>query len=260
MVSEPKKIFELALAIGETMLRNGAETFRVEDTIIRILQTSGCQVCESFVTPTGIFATLDDPSMDTLTYVKRVQTRTVHLDKVTIANQLSRSYCEGHINIEVAMMQLKAIKSESSYSGKMFVFASSVASACFALVFGGVYMDAIGALIVGFVVGVIHLLLNKLTVSKFFIDLICGMLIAIIGIALYDWFHVGIHFELIIAGAIMPFVPGVAITNAIFDTIQGNLLSGISRTVEAFNIAASIAIGIGVVLKVYSVLIGGVIL
>jgi uncharacterized membrane protein YjjP (DUF1212 family) len=259
-LKEPKKIFELALAIGETMLRNGAETFRVEDTIIRILRTSGCAVCESFVTPTGIFVTLDDPSMDTLTYVKRVQTRRVHLDKVAIANQLSRSYCTGEIDIEEAKIQLSSIRMESSYSGKVFVLASSFASACFTIVFGGGYLDAVGALIVGFIVGITHLLLSKLTVSKFFIDLICGMLIAVIGIFVYQVLGIGVHFELIIAGAIMPFVPGVAITNAIFDTIQGNLLSGISRTAEAFNIAASIAIGIGVILKLYSVMIGGVIL
>lgn len=47
----------------------------------------------------------------------------------------------------------------------------------------------------------------------------------------------------------MLLVPGLAITNAIRDTISGDLVSGISRAVEAFLIAIAIAAGTGIVLK-----------
>ena len=59
------------------------------------------------------------------------------------------------------------------------------------------------------------------------------------------------NFDNIIIGSIMPMVPGVAITNAIRDTIEGNLLSGISRGVEAFFVAISIATGVAIALKVW---------
>ena len=48
-----------------------------------------------------------------------------------------------------------------------------------------------------------------------------------------------------IAGSIMPLLPGVAITNAIRDTLQGDYVSGGGRIIEAFVIALSIAVGIG---------------
>ena len=44
----------------------------------------------------------------------------------------------------------------------------------------------------------------------------------------------GQHLDPIIIGSIMPLVPGVAITNAIRDTIQGDLVAGNSRATEAF--------------------------
>jgi uncharacterized membrane protein YjjP (DUF1212 family) len=47
----------------------------------------------------------------------------------------------------------------------------------------------------------------------------------------------------------MTLVPGVAITNAVLDTINGDYLSGTARILEAFVIAAAIAIGIGLGLK-----------
>ena len=47
----------------------------------------------------------------------------------------------------------------------------------------------------------------------------------------------------------MLLVPGLAITNAIRDTISGDLLAGLTRAVEAFLVAISIAIGTGAVLS-----------
>ena len=46
----------------------------------------------------------------------------------------------------------------------------------------------------------------------------------------------------------MPLVPGVAITNAIRDTMSGDFMSGLSRGMEAVFSALAIAFGVGIVL------------
>ena len=71
-------------------------------------------------------------------------------------------------------------------------------------------------------------------------------------------FKLGFHVDKIIIGSIMLLVPGLAITNAIRDTIAGDLLAGISRAVEAFLIAIAIAIGSGIVLRLCFVYYGGI--
>ena len=43
----------------------------------------------------------------------------------------------------------------------------------------------------------------------------------------------------------MPLVPGVAITNAVRDTLLGDYISGAARILEAFLIAAAVALGVG---------------
>ena len=55
---------------------------------------------------------------------------------------------------------------------------------------------------------------------------------------------------MIIIGGIMPMVPGVAITNAIRDTLQGDYVSGGARMMEACMEAGAIAFGacIGILL------------
>ena len=55
-----------------------------------------------------------------------------------------------------------------------------------------------------------------------------------------------LNLEPAIAGSIMALLPGVAMTNGIRDTLEGNYMSGSARMIEAFVIAVSLALGIGV--------------
>lgn len=70
-------------------------------------------------------------------------------------------------------------------------------------------------------------------------------------------FNMG-NINIIIIGAMMPILPGLAFTNAIRDTMNGDLVSGVAKTGEVFQISVSIAFGVGTVLSVYSML-GGII-
>jgi len=255
---EHKKLFNFAISIGDIMLRNGAETSRVEDTINRILKTSQFTTVESFVTPTGIFATLDDPSIDMITYVKRVHKRDIHLYKVALANDLSRRFCSGSISLDEAYEQLNQIKEEPPYNEYILMIAKGLASGFFTIVFGGKLVDMIVSMIVGFVLAISQMILSKYETSKFFTDIIGGSIIALTAIVFYHYIGLGTNFDLIVVGAIMPLVPGVAITNAIRDTIQGDFISGVSRTADAFIVATSIAVGVGIVLKLFYVLTGGI--
>jgi len=64
--------------------------------------------------------------------------------------------------------------------------------------------------------------------------------------------------DTIIIGSIMTLVPGVAITNAVLDTINGDYLSGTVRLLDAILVFLSIAIGVGVMFTIYHALTGGV--
>lgn len=60
-----------------------------------------------------------------------------------------------------------------------------------------------------------------------------------------------------IISSIMLLVPGLAITNAIRDTVAGDYLSGVARAAEAFLVAIAIAAGIGFVLSLSIGISGG---
>lgn len=252
-----KLLFKLALLAGDIMLKNGAETYRVEDTMNRILHTSHFDVIESFVTPTGIMATLDDPSIEMITYVRRVDKRTINLSKVELTNDISRKYCQGQLTIQEAYDALLDVKKRPTYSKRTLFIAYGLVAGFFTIVFEGNFTDGLVATMIGCCLALMDFLFQRYEVNKFFYDIVGGSIIALMAILLTKIIPIGSHMNIIIIGSIMPLVPGVAFTNAIRDTIEGNLVSGVSRAVEALIVAASIATGVGVMLKIYYIIHGG---
>ena len=63
--------------------------------------------------------------------------------------------------------------------------------------------------------------------------------------------------ELVIAGAVMPLVPGLAMTNAVQDTMRGDMVSGLSHGVMAILTAFLIAGGALLALGIMKLLTGG---
>jgi uncharacterized membrane protein YjjP (DUF1212 family) len=254
---ERKLLLKFAMQAGEIMLRNGAETYRVEDTIERILHTYMLETVEVFVTPTCIFATIDDASSEMVTVIKRVRTRSIRLDKVSLVNDLSRRFVANNLPIKKALLELKHIDQLPSYPPFIIIAAVGFASAFFTTMFGGNEMDFFISAIIGFVLAIAQYFLNKTGSSRFLNDLIGGSIIGMLALLLTGCIP-NTHMDTIITGSIMPLVPGVAITNAIRDTLEGDLVAGISRGIEAFFIAISIATGVGIVIKLWFALSGGV--
>lgn len=248
------KLFEFAINLGELMLINGAETYRVEDTLNRILSVSNLSTIDSVVMPTVIFATIGDDSIQSISVVKRVHRRGVHLNKVALANDLSRRFCSNSISLDNAISELKEIEKKSVLPVGKQIVTIGVMCGSFSFLFGATLLDMVAAFLVGLILGIIQTLLRNITRTNLVINVIGGATIALFSVFFNQYLHIGSHLDLIIVGSMMPLVPGVAITNAIRDTIQGDYLSGLSRAADAFVIAAGIAVGVGTVLKVFYLL------
>lgn len=63
---ESHRVLELAMEAGRILLRNGAEIFRVEETVWHICEHYGVQGLDTFVLSNGIFITADDGREDNL--------------------------------------------------------------------------------------------------------------------------------------------------------------------------------------------------
>ncbi len=239
-----KLLMNTAILAGEIMLRSGAETYRVEDTINHILRTAHAETVETFVLTTGIFATLDNPDIEAITVIRRVESRGTNLNRIASVNAISRKFCAGEMTLEEAYSCLRQIKGKQ-YRKMVYNLATICLCAGFAPLFNGGVLEIAGAAIVGAVLALIITIGKKIRIHGFIQDVISSMGIALTAIFL-KWHLPQMNMDTVIISSIMPLVPGVAITNAIRDTLQGDYLSGGARILEAFLTAAAVALGVAV--------------
>ncbi len=253
-----RSILNLAVYAGEIMLKNGAETYRVEDTIVRICKAYHIPNVESFVTPTGIFVTVDSENdlREPITFIKRIKTRTIDLSKVSKVNTFSRSLMESEKSIENGMNILKDIECYPTYPKYIRVFSAGLASAFFGVLLGAGILDFFSSFTISMIV---FLAVNYFDhhQANFFIQNALGSALASALALLFVYLGFGINLDKIIISSIMILLPGVAITNAVRDSISGDLISGTARGVEALITAISIASGVGIIMNLWIHMLGG---
>jgi len=247
---EVKKLLVLATLAGRIMLKSGAEVYRVEDTISRICKSrKGIQYVDAYIVPTGIFISLEYKG-ELMTYIKRIKTISYDLNKIAMVNEFSRSFVSSPMSVDEGLEELKRINKIKTYNHLTKSSFGSLGAALFCVLFGGTSLDFVASFIVSFfVLSMINFISRyKLT---FFIEDLAGALLASALSYLSVKFGIGQNIDKVIIGSIMCLVPGVAITNAIRDTMSGDFLSGLSRGMEAIFSAIAIALGVGIILNFY---------
>ena len=253
-----KSILILAVRAGEIMMKAGAEIYRVEDTITRICKACGIESVDVFAMPTGIFVTMDKGAEDddTYTYVRRIKSSETNLSKISRVNDFSRTFTTTDMTVEEGMKELDEIEKSKQYPPSIRAVCASLAAASFSVLFGGSAMDFCVAFIAGAVCYAFARILAHVGVNFFIQGLCCCALAAFLALIAGSSLN-GAHYDTIIAGCLMLFVPGVAITNSIRDFLSGDMVSGLGRMAEAFITAVSLAAGAGIELKLWD-MIGGI--
>ena len=106
--SELKQVTDLAVEAGRILLKNGAEIFRVEETITRICQSFGVENIDVFTLSHALFVSTEKDGV-AYTRVRAVPLAGAHLGIVAEVNNLSRGIAEGRICLEEARQRLKKI-------------------------------------------------------------------------------------------------------------------------------------------------------
>lgn len=257
-----KKMLVLALFAGEIMLKNGGETYRVEDTIIRLCKSRGFKYVETIVTPTGIYLSVDhsdekDKEGPMHSFVKRIKNRQINLEKVAKVNDFSRRFVQEELTLEQGMKNLREIeKSLPPYTKYQVAFFGGVTSSFFILLLGANFLEFLSAFLATIFVTYTITILGEKDFASFTIHLVGGALAAFLAIILGQ-LHPEISINRVIIGEIMVMVPGVAITNGVRDSIAGDLISGLARAGEALIVAVAIAFGVGFALNLWTFFGGG---
>ena len=179
----------------------------------------------------------------------------MHLERVALIDTLARSLASGKLGFADASSELDRIE---RLSGRGFVAGALSAAAgagFFTLMFGGAWNDALVAAAVGALVSRFPPAMARRQMPDFFANLVAGAAATFLCLAARR-LGIATSADATVIGVLMLLVPGIAVTNAIRDTIAGDLVAGVARGADAFMSAAAISVGAGAAYQAWR-LLGG---
>jgi len=235
-------LMDLVSRIGVKLASCGAETYRVEESIIRILAAYG-QEGRVYCVPNSLFITILIPSQLPLTQLCRMPDRGNDIDAVERYNSLSRRICATVPDLQTALEWVQEAETQRKhYSYPMMLLGHILVASGFCYFFGGSWADCLCAAACGLFLGIVSHCLSKVNAGNFFQQIASAFLMS--GFA-YCLACLGLsrNVDTAVIGTLMLLVPGLLFTNGIRDIIFGDTNSGINRVVEALLIAAAVALG-----------------
>lgn len=238
---------------AQMVLENGGETYRVEETALRMAKGFALEDVNIVAFPTSIFVTVGSISQ-----VRRITHRGTNSRRLARLNEVSRQVEHGEMSAQETKCELESIAADPGWNPVTMMLACGLAASGFSLMFGGSF----GVLLVSFLIGVINM-----AIAPLFAHMAMGSLFANFTGGLFTAFfaqtvHLVVPYGSVnaaIIGGIMPLLSGLLMTTAVRDTVYGDLVSGITRAVEALLLAGSVALGVYIGLRL-AVMTGGALL
>ena len=155
------QLINLALDAGEIMLASGAETFRVQDTMQRILSVSGKEKIEALAMCTLLMVTLPREEKGPLSMARAVKNRDLNFEKICAVNDMSRAFVSGKISLDEAIERLKEIHQFSFYPLPIRIFGYGLISGCCSFLDTPFFLDGCIAFVSGLFLGWLDIWLGK---------------------------------------------------------------------------------------------------
>ncbi|ONI46189.1 hypothetical protein AN641_02120 [Candidatus Epulonipiscioides gigas] len=259
MTKEDINVIDICILASELLLYNGAEVFRVRDTVTRIAQSYDVCDFEIYVLSTGIFMSISEDGEHYSTSINSVPLPIIHLGRVAEICNLSRRIVEQGCSLETVYEELNRIK-QIPYNGISFkVVCAAIASSSFCYFLGGGLIDIFASIIAGAVLHLFLAYIARKQISKMMINIL-GAAVATICCLIMHNLNFCKNIDTLISASIISLVPGVALTNGIRDLFSSDYLSGTIKLIDAILVAFSIAVGVGGILIMWKNLFGGYLL
>ena len=243
------KLLNVAVELGCQLMSSGAEIYRVEESVRRLLQAYGLDSPEVFAIPNCVIVSIATPEGHPITRMRRIAGHGTDIELLERCNDLCRRLCVQTPPLEEAQGLLNALPGRS-YAPRQVLLGYGIAPAFFSPLFGGGVGDTLSALMGGLAVGFCLLYAGRFIGSNsFFRTAICSAVASLVSLMLVR-LGLGRSVDTVTISVLMVLVPGVALTNAMREIMAGDIISGLSRAADSILTAAAIAIGTAVGLAI----------
>ncbi len=254
---EHDKLLNLSMEIGYQLMVSGGEIYRAEDSVNRLLRAYGLDSGEVFAIPNCLNVSVLGEDGAPITRIRRIPPHGTNIELLERYNALCRELCRDTPDYAQAMERLAAVpRGQHTYPLWMRMAGYFVGAFGFCLFFHGGLWDALFSGLCGVAVGACLTGMSRVGSNVFFKTLAASAASAALALG-FALIWPGLNADLIIIGAYMALVPGVAFTSALRDIMAGDMVSGITKAMEGIFIAVAIVLGTGFAVSLVRTLWGG---
>lgn len=235
------KLLRTALDIAENLLRCGGTVHRAEETVERICKANGASHVEVFSITSVIIASVRMADGEYAVQTRRIYGCSNNFTKLDLLNAISRDLCSKKITLDEAQTRISEAKNTVAYSLVTRLIAAMIISGAFAVFFGGTFLDAIAASVLGFIIMLISNFAPQ-ALNQLAMNLVLSTVAGFIAI-LFAKIGFGNNYDKIMIGTIMLVIPGLSFGTSIRDLLCGDTLSGLLQLIQSILLAAIIAFG-----------------
>jgi uncharacterized membrane protein YjjP (DUF1212 family) len=221
----------------------------VEDTMQRLAQAYRLDAVEVIVLPTALFINAGGN-----TVIRRIRNRSVNLAVVASINQLSRDVSLHPIAVSELEERLSRARRTARYRPSASLLFAGVAAGALSQLVGGTGGDVLPAFIGGALTQMVRQWFRRIGLANGVSDMGAAV-VAVLPALVCAYWRIPDPGSVLVGG-IMVLTPGLLMTTAVRDGIEGDLLSAAARILEALLSAGAIAAGASLPLYVYLALGG----
>lgn len=236
------RLLKQVIKIGGLLIECGAEIYRVEESIKRMLNAYPVESVDVFAIPSMIMVTLETPSQVSITKNKRTFCKQADFNKLARLNNLVREISIKAPSLDVVEYSINVIENDLPYPRWIIIFATACLAGCFCLLVQGSFSSVVCAGLIVIVAQLVSQQMEKFHANTFFITIVASFIHTTLAGGIANFFP-STEIDAMIIGTLVTILPGLTFTTAIRDMITRDLLAGILGLIETLLVATSIAIG-----------------
>lgn len=231
-----------------SLMAVGVHTSRVGRNAARIAETYGYRVDMTIFQRTITMSVIRDND-DTVrrTSVRKIRMQAINFQIISRLSALSWEVYDEHLPFRELCSRYEKIMAEPRYSRWAVLGLVACANAAFCRLFGG-DLPAMGLVFIATAVAFwLRQELVKRQVDHMAVFIVCSFIASFIAAAgvRYHW---GDTPQIALGTSVLFLIPGVPLINSIIDVLEGHVLVGFSRGVNACILIICIALGLSVTL------------
>ncbi len=239
---ELAQVADLLLDFATAMMGAGSHTARAVRSVSRMAQSFGYEIYFTVFQRNMTVMVRHEGDVESITLVRSTKHMAINFNIVSELSSLSWSVHDEGLTIEQTREQYEQIMQSPRFSRWTVLFWVAAANASFCRLFNG-DLIACGLVFLGTLVA--FYVRQELTARQFHIPLmfvVCAFISSIIT-GLGYLLDLGETPNIAVATSVLFLIPGVPLINSLMDILEGHVLTGISRFVNASILIVSLSIG-----------------